>query len=369
MSTVCSQCNFNNPEGMKFCGGCGSPLQSEPVREPERRTLTVVFCDLVGSTQLSEQLDAEELREILRAYQNMCTKVVKGYDGHVAQFLGDGILIYFGYPEAHEDDAVRAIRASLEITEKMKTLNTQLGLPQVKLAVRIGIETGSVVTTDLGSQGHKEHLALGQTPNVAARLQSLASRNTVIIGEQTRRLVRGQIEFSSLGAKTLKGISLPIQAYQALKVVEESETLQSSGMTLVGRDEEMKLLLQRFSSAANNQRDGTVRREGGAVLLRGDPGIGKSRLISALREEISEREHLWIDAACSAYEQATALHAMTGTLRKMLGFSTNDDPAWKLKQLESGLALFQPGLYEILPYFAVIAMYFAAIGKSVTNFA
>lgn len=134
---ICSNCDFDSPEGMRFCGGCGSPLQEKAAKTPERRLITVVFCDLVGSTKLSEQLDAEDLREIFHAYQGMASEIVRNYDGHVAQFLGDGILIYFGYPHAHEDDAVRAIRSGLEITAEIEQLNHKLGLPQVKLAVRL----------------------------------------------------------------------------------------------------------------------------------------------------------------------------------------------------------------------------------------
>src|SRR5215510_3355417 len=204
LQNLCAQCGFENPSRFKFCGACGTSLtdqtltpsppqeQSTPQRaisaaEPrspdaERRQLTVMFCDLVDSTTLSSQLDPEDYRDVVRAYQTVCTEVIRRYDGHIAQLLGDGLLMYFGYPSAHEDDAHRAVRTGLGILAAMDDLHTRLPHAQGRtLAVRLGIHTGLVVIGAMGDQGHHEHLALGETPNIAARIQGLAATNTVAI--------------------------------------------------------------------------------------------------------------------------------------------------------------------------------------------
>ena len=215
LQNLCAQCGFENPSRFKFCGACGTPLtgqtltlsppqeQSTPQvafsapepRSPdaERRQLTVMFCDLVDSTKLSSQLDPEEYRDVVRAYQRGCTDVIQRYEGHIAQLLGDGLLAYFGYPQAHEDDPHRAVRTGLDILSAMADLNQGLrrekGIP---LAVRVGIHTGLVVVGEMGREGYREQLALGDVPNLAARLQGLAASNTLVISDATSRLVQGQ---------------------------------------------------------------------------------------------------------------------------------------------------------------------------------
>ncbi len=182
-----------------------------PASETERRQLTVLFCDLVGSTQLSGQLDPEDLRAVVRAYQEAAAELIQSYAGHIAQYLGDGLLVYFGYPTAHEDDAGRAVHAGLGIVQAIATLNTRLaGQYGVQLAVRLGIHTGPVVVGQMGEGGRHEHLALGETPNIAARLQGLAPANTVVISPVTARLIQGTFHLEDLGTHTLHGVAEPM---------------------------------------------------------------------------------------------------------------------------------------------------------------
>src|SRR5499433_3708507 len=237
LQNLCAQCGFDNPSRFKFCGACGTPLTSQtltpspPQEKPapqmaisaaeprspdaERRQLTVMFCDLVESTQLSSQLDPEDYREVVRAYQSTCTEVIQGFDGHVAQLLGDGLLVYFGYPHAHEDDAQRAVRTGLGILDVMGDLNGPLQQAKgIQLAIRIGVHTGLVVVSDMGSTGRQEQLALGETPNIAARIQGLAEPNTLAVSEATYRLVEGYFTCVSSGEHTLRGVPQPLRVYR-----------------------------------------------------------------------------------------------------------------------------------------------------------
>ena len=246
----------------------------------ERRQLTVMFCDLVGSTALSEKLDPEELRSLLHAYRTLCGDVIARYDGFVARYVGDGILTYFGWPTAHEEDAERAMRAALEIVHTVKRASFT-----EDLAVRIGIATGPVV---VGEQAVRDQskLAVGSTPNLAARLQALATTGQIVIATSTRRLAGNAFELTDLGERDLKGIAEPVHAWRVERaLVTESRFDASHGVDamtpLVGRDEELDLLLRRWSQA----KDG----EGQVVLLSGEPGIGKSRILSALRERLEAK--------------------------------------------------------------------------------
>src|SRR5438552_5650555 len=224
LAATCARCGTPSAAGQKFCTKCGASLaapggsERERPRSPaaaERRQLTVIFCDVVGSTAVSSVLDPEEMRELIRAYQHACTAVILRFEGHVAQYLGDGLLVYFGYPQAHEDDPRRAVRAALEIVEAIERLNVR-PRPDVdeRLAVRVGIHTGLVVVGEMGSGGRQEHLALGETPNLAARLQGLAAPNTVVISDATSRLVHGNFTFHDLGPHALKGLETPVRASQ-----------------------------------------------------------------------------------------------------------------------------------------------------------
>jgi class 3 adenylate cyclase len=227
------------------------PSTTPHTAEAERRQLTVMFCDLVESTKLASQLDPEVYREIVRAYQRVCSEIITRFDGHIAQLLGDGLLIYFGYPQAHEDDPQRAVRTGLEILAAMGDLNTRLkGEKGIQLGLRMGIHTGLVVVGEMGGAGRQEQLALGETPNIAARIQGLAQPHTLAISEATYRLVQGYFTHQNLGAQTLRGVVEPVTVYQVLSesgVTSRLDIGQTRGFTpLVGREQEVGLLLERW---------------------------------------------------------------------------------------------------------------------------
>src|SRR6516165_1099752 len=256
-----------------------APATPQMADAAERRQVTVMFSDLVGSTALSARMDPEDLREVISAYQKCVAETVRRFGGFVGQYLGDGVLVYFGYPEAHEDDAERAVRAGLELIEAMTALKTP-----ASLQTRVGIATGLVVVGDLmtGSGEAHERRIVGETPNLAARLQGIAEPNTVVIAEATRRLLGNLFELRDLGGTDLKGVAEPLRAWVALRasaVESRFEALHPSGLTaLVGREEETELLLRRWSRAKNG--------EGQVVLISGEAGIGKSRLTAALLENL-----------------------------------------------------------------------------------
>src|SRR5215216_1358087 len=256
----CPRCGFENPSGFAFCGRCGASLTEEmhvlPIHaekqsedNAERRQLTVMFCDLVGSTALSEQLDPEDLREVMLAYRDVCSKVINRFEGYIAQFLGDGLLVYFGYPIAHEDDAYRAVRTGLGIVEAIKNLNPSLEKERgVKLAVRLGIHTGLVVAGDMATgEQFQPKAVVGETPNVAARVQSLAEPDSIVISQATHRLVQGYFDFRNQGAHSLKGISKPVEIYQVLSESSARTRLDVAAVTgftpLVGREKEWKAMV------------------------------------------------------------------------------------------------------------------------------
>lgn len=241
--------------------------EPKPQDTAERRQVTVMFSDLVGSTALSARIDPEDLREVISAYQKCVAETVQRFGGFVAKFMGDGVLVYFGYPQAHEDDAERAVRAGLELMRAVGDLKTH-----APLQTRVGIATGLVVVGDLiGSGASREQTIVGETPNLAARLQGVAEPNSVVIAESTRRLVGSLFELEDLGAKNLKGVEGPVRAWAALRpssVESRFDALHASGVTeLVGREEELELLLRRWSKAKTG--------EGQVVLISGEPGIGK----------------------------------------------------------------------------------------------
>jgi class 3 adenylate cyclase/predicted ATPase len=298
--------------------------------DAERRQVTVMFSDLVGSTALSARMDPEDLREVISTYQKCVTETVQRFRGFVAKYMGDGVLVYFGYPEAHEDDAERAVRAGLELVAAVGNVKTH-----TPLQTRVGIATGLVVVGDLiGSGASQEQAIVGETPNLAARLQSVAEPNAVVIAESTRKLVGTLFEVDDLGAQDLKGIVGRVRAWATLRpssVESRFEAMHASGLTeLVGREEELDLLLRRWSRAKAG--------EGQIVLLSGEPGIGKSRLTAALLERISSEPHTRLRYFCSPQHTDSAMHPIISQMERAAGFAYNDAAHAKLDKLDALLA-------------------------------
>jgi predicted ATPase/class 3 adenylate cyclase len=321
--------------------------------DAERRQLTVLFCDLVDSPVFASQLDPEEWRAVVRAYQDTCAKVIARYEGRIAQYLGDGLLVYFGYPQAHEDDAQRAVRAGLGMVEALGQLNTRLAQEQgVSLAVRLGIHTGLVVVGEMGGGNHHEQLALGETPNVAARLQGLAAPNTLVVSAATVPLLGGFFACQSLGTPPLKGITQPLEVYQVLSESTARSRLEAAGSTgltpLVGREPEVALLQERWTQV----KDGL----GQVVLLSGEAGIGKSRLVQGLTAQVAAEPQAWLTPCqCSPYYRNTALYPLIDLLeRVILGFKREESPDQKLRKLEGFVVQYGLPLAEAVPLFAAL---------------
>ena len=301
-----------------------------PRTDAERRQVTVMFSDLVGSTALSARMDPEDLREVISTYQKCVAETVRHFDGFVAKYMGDGVLVYFGYPQAHEDDAERGVRAGLELTAAVTALKSP-----VSLQTRVGIATGLVVVGDLiGSGEAQERGIVGDTPNLAARLQGIAEPNVVVIAEATRKLLGNLFELEDLGAKDLKGIAGPVRAWAALRASSAEgrfEALHASGLTeLVGREEELELLLRRWSRAKTG--------EGQVVLLSGEAGIGKSRLTAALLERLAAEPHTRLRYFCSPQHTDSALYPIIGQMERAASFAYDDTPQQKLDKLDVLLA-------------------------------
>ena len=318
--------------------GPSSDLKTAPVAasaspedRAERRQVTVMFSDLVGSTALSAQMDPEDLREVISAYQKCVAATVQRFGGFVAKYMGDGVLVYFGYPQAHEDDAERAVRAGLELVAAVGGLKTH-----APLQTRVGIATGLVVVGDLiGSGASQEQAIVGETPNFAARLQGVAEPNAVVIAESTRKLLGNLFQLEDLGSQDLKGISGPVRAWAAVRpssIESRFDAMHTSGLTdLVGREEELDLLLRRWSKAKTG--------EGQVVLLSGEPGIGKSRLTAALLERIAAEPHTRLRYFCSPQHADSALYPIISQMERAAGFSHDDAPQQKLDKLDKLLAL------------------------------
>ena len=314
-----------------------TPPHAHDVTIAERRQITVMFCDLVGSTRLSGQLDPEDFREVLRAYQECCDQRIREFDGHVAQLLGDGILVYFGYPRAHEDDASRSLRSALAIVAALGPLNQTLQARWgVTIQVRFGIHTGMVVIGSMGGASRSEELALGEAPNVAARLQSLAEPNAIVVSDTTRRLTTTWFEFSDLGVQELKGVSEPVQAW---RVVGTSRTRAAdadspAATEIVGRAPELALLRDRWEQA----QDGRVQ----VVLLSGEAGIGKSQLIESAWAQMRSPDAQRVAYRCSPYYANTALYPIIEQLSLQLGFVRDEPAPSRLDKIEAFVAAARP---------------------------
>jgi class 3 adenylate cyclase/predicted ATPase len=316
--------------------------------EAERRQLTVLFCDLVGSTELAARLDPEDLREVMRAYHRATAAVVERFEGHVAKYLGDGVLAYFGWPRAHEDDAERAVRAGLALAQAVARLEPRA---EVRLQARVGIATGQVVVGDLVGEGaSREEAVVGGTPNLAARLQALAEPGSVVIAQATRRLVGGVFELDDLGPQRLKGFAAPLLAWRvagAGLAEDRFEARQTAGLTpLVGREKEIALLLRRWEQA----RDG----EGQVVLLAGEPGIGKSRLVREMRERLAEERHIRLVYQCSPHHTTSPLHPVIEQLERAAAFARDDAADAKIDKLETLSARGTEKLDEAVPLIAAL---------------
>jgi class 3 adenylate cyclase/predicted ATPase len=335
----CPACAAENPATNKYCGNCGAGLAVSGTTStarsagpgPERRQVTVLICDLVGSTALSARLDPEDMREIIVAYHRCCAETIVSSGGFVAKYLGDGVLAYFGYPQAHEDDAERAVRGALALIEAVPRLSARHDSPP---QVRIGVATGIVVIGEELTAGEaKERTAVGETPNLAARLQALAEPGQIIISHSTRGLLGRLFEYRDLGRVVLKGFVEPVNAYQVLgssTVDSRFDARHGAKLTpLVGREEELELLQRRWHRACAG--------EGRVVLVAGEPGIGKSRLTVALQERLRDEPHSELRFFCSPHHTDSALYPLISQLERAAGFERTDVPAQRLAKLNATL--------------------------------
>jgi class 3 adenylate cyclase/predicted ATPase len=339
-------------KAIRELGGSGSAapqtaVATSPGRQDsaECRQLTVMFCDLAGSTALSARLDPEDLRSIIGAYHRCCTELVERNGGFVAKYMGDGVLAYFGYPHAHEHDAESAVRAGLALVEAVAKLVTNVGPP---LQVRVGVATGLVVVGDLiGAGAAQEQAVVGETPNLAARLQALAEPGTVVIASSTQKLTGGLFDYRDLGTVALKGFTENVAAWQVLGAgVAESrfEALRATTTPLVGRDEEIELLMRRWQKAKSG--------EGCVVLISGEPGIGKSRIAQSVLERLSGERHTRLRYFCSPHHQDSALYPSIAQLERAAGLRRDDTDEQRLAKLEAVLGQGTNELGEVVPLLA-----------------
>src|SRR6202790_991609 len=349
LGSRCARCGVENPAGKKFCGDCGADLSQpmagprsaesaaapvvadhdEPheVPEGERRHLTVLFCDLVGSTEIAGHLDPEEWREIVAGYHHVAAQAIERFGGHVAQYLGDGVMAYFGYPEAHDNDAERAAHAGLAILDAISKLNEHPTHP--KLSARIGIDSGAVVV-GAGAGGDAD--VFGDTPNIAARVQAAAAPGTVLVTADTLRLVSGLFVVEDRGAQALKGIEQPVQLYRVIQSSGLRGRLEAAAAAhaltpFVGREDELRLLMNRWERALDG--------EGQVALIIGEAGIGKSRLMQRFHEQIAGTPHTWLEAAAGAFFQNTPFYPVSEVLRHLVWKQNFDRLDDYLRELQS----------------------------------
>jgi class 3 adenylate cyclase len=322
-----------------------------PMADAERRQLTVLFCDLVDSTRLARRFDPEDWREMVRAYQEACATVIQRFGGSIAQYLGDGLLVYFGYPQAHEDDARRAVHTGLAMLAAMRQLNSRLEQEQhIQLAVRVGIHTGLVVVGEMGGGGRHERLALGDTPNLAARLQGLAEPDTVVVSADTVRLVEGYVRYKDLGPQAFKGVDTPVAVYRVLgegTAQSHLEVVGPHGWTpLVGREAEVALLRERWGQVTEGL--------GQVILVQGEAGIGKSRLVQVLKEHMAEAPHILLECRGSPYHQYSALYPVIDLVQRAWRLASGETPAEHLHKLEDALAQSRLPVAQTVPLLAAL---------------
>jgi class 3 adenylate cyclase/tetratricopeptide (TPR) repeat protein len=344
LAQACPKCGAENPAGFKFCGQCAEPITAlEPTPAPasgsiagrpessgERRHLTVLFSDLVNSTAIAAQLDPEEWREVVASYHRAAGEAITRFGGHIAKYLGDGIMAYFGWPEAHDNDAERAARAGLAIIDALAKLNEQAARP--KLAARVGIDSGTVV---IGVGAGKDADIFGDTPNIAARVQAAAESDSLLVTGATHRLISGLFIVDDRGPQSLKGVEQPLPLYRVIRpsgMRGRFEAVAARGLTpFVGREEELRLLLSRWRRVLDG--------EGQTALIIGEAGIGKSRLLHRLREWIIDTPHTWLESGAAAFFQNTPFHAVTEMLRQTFHWRANQNNERRLAALEASLAM------------------------------
>lgn len=348
----CPKCQANIPDDARFCSNCGAKIE---VRETgaERKNLTVLFSDLAGSTPLSEKLDPEDLREILGDYQTVCTSVVKRYDGYVAKFLGDGVLAYFGYPEAHEDDARRGVAAGIAIVEAMRTHSAKYkDRFGVDADVRVGVHTGLVVVGDMGRGSELESDAIvGKTPNLAARVQSAAELNTVFITGDTHKLLGGFFECEDKGKHELKGIAQPVQLFRALHERTALSRMEAMGQGLTpftGRKAEIHRLHALWDLAGLGH--------GQVAVVNGEPGVGKSRIVQAVKEHAAAQPNAWLtELRCSQYHVNSSFHPVIEMIeRVVLRIAEDESPESRLQKVEGWLTQYGYDLETSVPLIAAL---------------
>ncbi len=355
LDSSCPACDARTEPGERFCGNCGVRLDATDLTRRdmpadlqaggERRHLTVLFADLVGSTQMATRLDPEEYHEIIQAYHQAVARVVARFDGYVAQYQGDGIVAYFGWPLAHDDDAERAIRAGMEIIDAVKGLNR--GIPDAApIAVRAGIDTGPVMVGPLGTGERREITAIGETPNIAARAQAVAPAGSLVITAATNRLAAGLFAVEPMGAHTLKGVSQPVELFRVLRATGMRGRLHAahSLTPFIGRDQELRTLRERW--------DRVTAGEGQVVVIRGESGIGKSRLALQFRESLSAEPHSWLESFCSSFDVNTPFAPGINLITSSFLWSTNDSSADRFGALEQSLRDAGLKLDEAVPLLA-----------------
>ena len=344
-TVLCESCQHENPEALRSCERCGSALPST-VFYGERRQLTVLFADLVDSSTLSAQLDAEDYQDLIRAYQTASVGAVTRFGGHVAQYLGDGVLVYFGYPEAFEDEARFAVQAGLELVHAVAALNGPRW-PGRSIAARVGIATGMVVAAQTAPGSGAQTLAFGQTPNIAARLQGEAVAGGVVLSSDTYSLVDGFFEFESLGERTLKGFAQSMKLYRPIRsrpVRNRFDIALRRGLSAFqGRAKE----LTQLTAALQHAKRGLY-----AVSICGEAGVGKSRLVHELRRTVREQEVCWLQCSCSPTTEATPLSPVMDAVANLAGLLPEDDNNKKLDRLEKLATICQLDPGETIPTLA-----------------